>query len=106
MQSFASARILRETLSAYVASQQVLLPPGGQQPQPMDVGHVKGWRGQEGGKGKSKGKHLPQKGKGNDKGNINSKDKAGDKFDGWCNNCSNYGPRAKSCWHRMERNVH
>ena len=55
MQSFASARILRETLSTYVASQQVMHPPGGQQPQPMEVGQVKGWKG-KGGKGKHKGK--------------------------------------------------
>ena len=50
MQSFASA-----------ASQQVMHPPGGQQPQPMEVGQVKGWKGKRG-KGNHKGKHPPLKG--------------------------------------------
>ena len=42
MQSFAHDGVLREALSAYVATQVTMPFPGGQQHQPMDVGVVKG----------------------------------------------------------------
>ena len=112
LQTFASAKLLKERLSSYAVTRLVTETGAAssttqpqQQPQPMDIGAFGGGRGKgKGQKGKSKdkgGKDSKGTGKGKDKSSGKEHGKNDKKrFDGNCNFCGKYGHKKTECWNR------
>ena len=108
MQSYATARELREVMSAYVVSQlatkgksAVSAPQSaglpGASPGDMEVDYITGKKGGKkgGGKGGKSGKDQKGKGKAKTDGKTKGAKKGGPSFEGWCDNCGKWGHKAK-----------
>jgi len=112
LQTFGSAKLLKEKLCSYAVTRLVTENSGSsttlqpqQQPQPMDIGAFGGGKGKgKGQKGKSKdkgGKDGTSASKGKDKSSGKEHGKNDRKrFDGNCNYCGKYGHKKSECWNR------